>query len=330
MHFFYIPYLKLLENNHEVLVTSRDKDVATQLLDSKKIDHICLSTAPDKPSLINFAKELIERDLKLRKIVNSFQPDVVTAIGGTFAAHASIFTNARSVIFYDTENATLQNFITYPFVSKLLVPTCYNGWTPKSKTKRYDGFHELSYLHPNHFTPDRELALRNGVNPSTKNFFLRIVSWCANHDLSESGWSNEFLGKIIDNLSKQGNVIISSERTLPEAYQKYLFKGDANALHHVLAQCDLFIGESATIASESVILGVPAIYIANTSRGYVEEQQNRYKLLLAINSFDLKQTQSAINYFLSQAEEKLRTLHQELLESTVDVAELVYQELTNR
>ena len=327
VHFFYNPYRKLLDSGHEVLVTSRNKDVTLQLLELKGIDHQCLSVAPTNPSFFAFIKELIVRDFSLRRILKSFRPHVITAIGGTFAAHAALLTKTKSVIFYDTENAKLQNLITYPFVSELFVPNCYTGWTPESKTKRYHGYHELSYLHSNYFKPNRELALQNGVQPGRKNFFLRIVSWCANHDISESGWSDNFLEKIVDNLLPKGNVIISSERPLPTTFQKYIYTGDVNQLHHVLAHCDLFIGESATLASESVVLGVPAIYIANTSRGYIDEQQSKYKLVSVIDSFDLDRTLGAIDKFFSLDASTLNSLHQTLLDSNIDVAEFVFQKL---
>ena len=49
-------------------------------------------------------------------------------------------------------------------------------------------------------------------------------------------------------------------------------------IHHLLAFARLFIGESATMASESVILGTPAIYVDPVGRGYTDEQERRYGL----------------------------------------------------
>ena len=43
-------------------------------------------------------------------------------------------------------------------------------------------------------------------------------------------------------------------------------------MHHVQAAAALFVGESATMASESVCLATPAIYIDQVGRGYTDEE----------------------------------------------------------
>ena len=43
-------------------------------------------------------------------------------------------------------------------------------------------------------------------------------------------------------------------------------------MHDVQASAALFVGESATMASESVVLGTPAIYIDEVGRGYTDEE----------------------------------------------------------
>jgi len=40
-----------------------------------------------------------------------------------------------------------------------------------------------------------------------------------------------------------------------------------------MAYCRAFIGESATMASEAAVLGVPAVYAAETGRSYTDEQE---------------------------------------------------------
>lgn len=43
-------------------------------------------------------------------------------------------------------------------------------------------------------------------------------------------------------------------------------------MHDVQAAAALFVGESATMASESVVLGTPSIYIDEVGRGYTDEE----------------------------------------------------------
>lgn len=329
VHFFKNIILILQNNDHDVLITSRDKDVTLKLLDQLSIEHRCLSKAPKSKSIIGLFKELIHRNYRLFQVSRKFQPDIMIAIGGIFIAHVGMLTKAQTIACYDTENATLQNLLTYPFIDKLLVPDAYKGWTPKKRTVRYNGYHELSYLHADLFQPNKEIASKNGICLDKDNFLLRIVSWNANHDINEAGWTNDFLDEIIKILSIKGNIIISSERLLPEQYKKYIYQGDPNELHHVLAFCDLYVGESATIASEAAVLGIPAIYIANTSRGYIDEQEKKYYLVKVIKTFNIDHIRECIFDFLTTDKNIIHKRHNYLKQETLNVADFVYKKIYN-
>ncbi len=324
VHFFKNIIALLQKNDHDVLITSRDKDVTIDLLNKINIHHICISKAPKKATLLNFFKELVIREFHLLKLVLKYKPDVMTGIGGTFISHIGFISRVKRIAFYDTENAKLQNLITYPFLSQLVVPNCYSSWTPKN-TERYSGYHELSYLHGNYFTPRKELAVQNGLNPMKNNYLLRIVSWQANHDINERGWTNEFLARIISLLSSNGNIIISTERELPQEFKQFKYSGSSEMLHHVLAFCNLIIGESATLSSEAVVLGVPSIYVANTSRGYVDEQQNLYKMAKVIGDFNIASIEENIIKYINIDSKCITSRHSHMLNNTVDVCEYAYQ-----
>jgi len=321
VHFFKNPAQILQDRGHEILFTSREKDIALNLLDELEIEHKPISSLNKDGSLIGFATELIKRDYALLKIANKFKPDVMAAIGGTFISHVGILTQAKSLVFYDTENASLQNAITYPFASCVIVPNCYKAWLPKNRHIRYHGYHELSYLHPNYFTADQNLAEKNGLSSSKPNFLLRLVSWQANHDIGEQGWTTELLNSLINFLKTQGEVIISAEGELPAEFEHLRYQGKTSELHHVMAFCRLFIGESATMASESAVMGVPAIYAANTGRGYTDEQESLYGLVKNIQELNWDKLESAITSILKQPAHHWRRAAKKLLKNTVDVSE---------
>jgi predicted glycosyltransferase len=50
-------------------------------------------------------------------------------------------------------------------------------------------------------------------------------------------------------------------------------------LHDVLAYASVCIGESATLAAEAAVLGVPAVYVADSPRGYLSELEHRWHLV---------------------------------------------------
>lgn len=316
-HFFRHPIAILRSQGHEVLITSRKKDVTLLLLEKMGLKHYPLSSA--SYGKIGLLTELFKRNFSLGRICRSFRPDVMAAIGGIFIAQVGALMRIPSLVFYDTENAKLQNMVTYPFASLVVVPRCYEGPVPKH-TIRYPGYHELSYLHPNRFSARREIALANGLDACRDTFLIRIVAWKANHDIGERGWRSDLLDAVIAHLAPLGKVIISTERSLPERFRPFVFRGDPLQMHHLIANCRLYVGESATMASECAILGVPAIYVAQTGRGYTTEQERRYGLVKNIDTMDIRGVEAAIDGMLSVSQETWSQRHRALIDETIDVA----------
>jgi len=322
VHFFRHPILTLIEQGHEVLVTSRNKEMAVDLLNMLDITHIELS-ALGKKGKLSLLVELIQRDYRLYRVVRQFKPDIMASIGGIFIAHVGKLTNTPSLVFYDTENATLQNALTYPFASCVIVPACYQSWVPEHRHIKYAGYHELSYLHPDLFTPDRYIALANGLAEQGDTFLLRTVSWQANHDIGENGWSLELLERLVSLLAQRGKVIISSESPLPEKLSIYAYQGNINEIHHLMAFCRGFIGESATMASECAVLGVPAVYAAETGRGYTDEQEQKYGLVHNVRTLNRDTMQMAVSWLFSLQQHNIRQAHKNLLNNTINVADFI-------
>jgi len=321
VHFFRHPITRLRERGHQVAITSRDKECVIDLLDSLGLDHRVLSR--QRHGILGLGVELIQREAALYWLSRGFKPDVMAEIGGIFVAHVGRLLSVPALAFYDTENATLQNALTYPFASAVVVPRCYSGPLPPRRHIRYAGYHELSYLHPDYFCADQERALGAGLAPEGDTFLLRIVSWRANHDIGEKGWTPELLVALINRLAPLGKVILSAEHATDPRFAPYLYQGPAADLHHLLAFCRLYVGESATIASEAAVLGVPAIYAASTGRGYTNEQEARYGLVKNVRELSLAAIGPAIDVFLAKPPAHWQEARAALLGDTLDVAAFV-------
>ena len=320
-HFFYHSILSLQQAGHKVLITSRNKDILLDLLDELKLPHTPLLTATPK-GLVSFATAMLHRDYVLYKVVSQFRPNVMVAIGGTFVAHVGKLTGIPSLVFYDTENASLQNAITYPLATQVFVPTCYQAWLPK-KHLRYHGYHELAYLHPEYFIPDKAVAIANGLAEQGDTFFLRLVSWQANHDIGEQGWSIALLTQLVNKLAPLGKILISSESVLPKQFEKYRYSGHYHEVHQVLAHCRAFIGESATMASECAVLGIPAIYMAKTGRGYTDEQERKFGLVKNISQLKWPLLDKALIETLSISRNEYQQRRKRLLAETINVSQFI-------
>lgn len=328
VHFYRHVCQRLIEAGHQVLVTSREKDCAVELLDAIGADHCCLSRQNDG-RLHGMGWEYLSRLRALVSFVRAEKPDLLTGVGGIFAAHAGVLCRRPSVIFYDTEHATLQNSLTYPAATRLYVPDCYTAWTPSRRTVRYRGYHELAYLRPEYFEPSHEIAQsRCGLAAEGDTFLVRVVSWQANHDVGEAGWSESTLRTVVALLERKGRVIISTESPLPSDLADRVYQGRPEHLHHLLAFCRACIGESATLASESAVLGVPALYAAQVSRGYLDDIERRYGLVRVVGSTDPAAVSRGIEKVLALVPKEAQLRRLRLLEDTCDVTDTIYRSLT--
>ncbi len=276
VHFFRNAVRKWRERGDEVLVLSRDKDVAKQLLDAYGIPHISISKLGRHKWQLGV--ELLVRDGRMLKHALRFSPDVLVGIMGVSIAPVGRLLRRPAVVFYDTENATITNRFVYPLAHSVCTPQCYQG-VVRGRHVAYPSYHELAYLHPVHFTPDPGVVARAGVDPNSSYFLLRFVSWQASHDLGEQGLGRDLQKRLVALLQPHGRVLISSEQPLPDGFEPLRFSAPPEDMHHFIAHARMLIGESATMASEAAVLGVPAFYIADTGRGYTDEQQDRYGLV---------------------------------------------------
>lgn len=270
--FFYNAIRALEARGDEYMILSRHKDVACDLLNQFELEHTPVSTAG--VGTFNLGVELIRRDLAVFKKARQFKPHIMIGLGGVAISHVGKLLNIPSVSYYAADTATLQNTITWPFITHLYVPQPYAAKTPTGRTTRFKGLKELSYFHPDTFEVDEARALQNGWSPDEDNFFIRAVMWRANHDIGKSGWDDDTFITLINKLKALGKVHISSERELPIELEALRYKGETSEVHHLMAKCKLYIGESATMAHEAAFLGTQSIYdghdIPGTTRSIIE------------------------------------------------------------
>lgn len=275
VHFFKNSLHIWRDMGHAISITTRDKDITLSLLDNLGIAYTNLSKAAT--GLKGLVRELPIRDARLVAFVRKHRPDVLLAIGGIFIAHVGLVTRTPSVVFYDTENARVQNLLTYPVATRICTPACYENWVPAKKHVPYAGYHELAYTHPDYFTPESSVLSRFGLSHDEDFIVMRLVSWGATHDVGDSGITNA--EQVVESLSRFGRVLITSERHLPGVLERHRISVSPELVHHLLYFARLFIGESATMASECAAFGTPAVFISTSRRGYTNELERRFDLV---------------------------------------------------
>lgn len=272
------------ERGDEVLVLSREKECANDLLDAYGIEHRSISRIGRKK--LSLAAEMIVRDWRMWREAARFKPDILVGVMGVTVVQVARLLGKPAVVFYDTENAGITNRFVYPLAYAVCTPTCYQG-AVRGHHVTYPGYHELAYLHPDRFAPDPKLAREAGVDPASRYFILRFVSWQASHDIGETGLTSDFKRQLVDRLLAEGRVAITSEGDLPADLEPYRLMAPPHRIHHVMAYATMLVGESATMASECAVLGVPSLFVSDTGRGYTDEEEERYGLV-----FNFKTDQS--------------------------------------
>jgi hypothetical protein len=286
-HFYHHAIRRWLDDGHDLLITSRAKDITCDLLDEFGFDHTPIGHA--RHGIVGLGRELLQRAWTLNGLVGKFKPDVATAAAGVFVVYGCLLRRVPTVIFYDTEHDTLSNAITYPLATVVITPRSYNKDVGK-KQIRYPGYHSLAYTHPNVFTPDPAVLAAEGLEPGEPFSIVRIVNWQSIHDRGDQGVQN--LGIVIDTLAPYGRVILSSEKPLPPDLAALTLRGPRQNMLHLQAFARLFVGESATMASECAMLGTPAIFLSTSRRGYTDEQQARYDMVYSFNDPQTGQAQA--------------------------------------
>lgn len=285
VHFFKNSIYALLQRGDEVVITSRKKDVTTELLDELDLKHTPLSHQ-GKGALGLFV-ELLRRDANLWRIAKTFVPDIYVSNNSPCASHIAWFMRRPSIVFDDTETHRYNQRLYYPFVTQVYSPDCYRKFLG-GKQVFYPGYHPLAYLHPNHFTPDQGVLQQAGIDPTEPLILLRFVGWGSMHDFGRKKLQTKDWYRIIQLAENYGRVFISSETPLPDNLTQYQLKLSVGAIHHFLAYTKLLISDSGSMTSEAVVLGTPAIYCDDIGLGYTDEQEDKYGLCFNFAPADIK------------------------------------------
>ncbi len=276
VHYWRNFYKIMTARGHQILVVSRNKEIEHKLLTLYNIPFV--NRGKGKNGTFSKFLYLIYADVKLFMLSLRFKPDLFLNFLHPYPSQVATLLGKVSLVFSDTEHARLHHRLTVPFATKIFTPACYRiDLGPKQV--RFNGYMELSYLHPHYFTPDPGILTILKITETQKFVIVRFVSWAAVHDIGHSGMTLANKRKAVLELSKYATVFISSEGELPEDLEKFRIQIPFHKIHDALYYATLLFGESATMASEAAMLGTPSIFIDNDGRGYTDEEEHKYHIV---------------------------------------------------
>lgn len=328
VHYFRNFYRIMVAKGHDILVVSRNKEIEHRLLQLYSIPFI--NRGKGKSGKVTKFLYLMYADLKLLSIARKFKPDLFLNFLHPYPSHVAKLSGKVSLVFSDTEHAKLHHQLTIPFATKVFTPACYRINLGK-KHIRFNGYMELSYLHPNYFQPEPSVLTFLNVKESDKFVIIRFVSWEAAHDFGHTGMTLANKRKAVMELSRYAKVFISSEGKLPDDLEKFRIIIPFDKMHDALYYSSLLFGESATMASEAAVLGTPSVFIDNDGRGYTDEEQNKYHLVNNFTESEEDQEralQKALEIIQDEnGKQKYREMRKVLLADCIDTTRFMIEEV---
>jgi len=256
VHLFRHAIGELVAGGHTVAVSSREKELTTDLLDAYGIAHTVLSRKGDRK--LALLPEWILRDVRTLRFAARFDPDVVVSRLSPTAVHAALMVGAGAVAFHDHEGTNRLASLLAPFTDRLCTPATFEADFGASHY-RHDGVQELAYLHPDRFEPNRDRLREFGVDPDESYVVLRFVEMGAHHDVGLEGISAAAKRRLVSELSRDAAVYVSTERGIPADLDAQQIPVPPALMHDLLSEASLFVTDSNTMATEAGLLGTPTV-----------------------------------------------------------------------
>lgn len=293
-HLFKETIKTLQSKSHKVVIVIKSKDVLEKLLIDSNLEYI--NIVPSQKTNGKFSKyfNLVNRLFSLGKLISKHKPSKLIGSAAELTILGKLF-KIQSYVFFEDDFEAVPKFakIAGPLATYLVCPNCCSAWKWNYKKTGYNSYHELAYLHPNHFTPNSD-KVKSIFDLEKKNFILRFAQLTAYHDVGKSGITTNIAQQLIDVLLPHGNVFITSERELEPQFEKYRIQISPLDIHHALYYADMYIGDSQTMTAEAAVLGTPAIrfndFVGVLS--YLEELEHNYQLTYGIKT---KEPQKLLN-----------------------------------
>lgn len=308
-HLFKNTIILLKEAGHDVKILIKKKDILEDLLKNQGWDFTNIHSKERGDSKFKIALSLLKREFALLKIVLQYKPHLMAGTSAEIT-HIGKITRIPSIVVNEDDADVVPLFakIAYPLATTILAPNCCDCGKWNYKKTGYESYHELAYLHPNHFKAD-EAIVRKYIQE--KDFIiLRFAKLNAHHDEGRKGIDDELALKLIELVSSHGRVYITSERALSKELEPYRISINPLHIHHAMAFAKMYIGDSQTMAAEAAVLGTPSIRFNDFvgEIGYLEELENTYQLTFGIMTSDRENLFKKIKELIEQ--NNLRELFQ--------------------
>lgn len=277
---------QLLADGHGVKILIKTKDVLENLVKLNGFTYQNIQQKPRKNNKYSILWASFARTINVLKIAKKFKPDILMGADSSIAQAGFLLgIPAITVLEDDIEVISKLAKLTYPYTKTIVVPSVCNVGKWSFKKISYQGYMKLAYLHPNHFSPNKEIV--NKYIRDDKYCLIRLAQLTAHHDVGIKGLNKKLLMQIIDIAERKGYVVyISSEGDLDANLSSYQLIINQNEIHHIMAYASLLISDSQSMSVEAAMLGIPSIRFSDFAGriSVLEELENKYELTFGIST----------------------------------------------
>ena len=312
-----------LGERHEVNVLCRSKDVLEDLLRDAGWEYTNVLPHGRGDGTAAIAWGLLKREWRLLRLCVRDRPDALVGCSPELA-HVGWLLRIPSVIMIEDDHDVIRRFarLTYPFCRAIVAPLGCDVGDYRAKTCHYHGYHELAYLHPARFVPDRDKAavLYKGREAFS---IMRLSRLAAHHDRGIRGLDDGDVDAVIDKLSVVGEVWLSAERPLPRRLEALRLPVPSADIHHALASARLLVADSQSMTMEAAVLGTPSVRYSDFAGriSVLEELEGEYGLTFGVKAGDRSALLAAVDEALAASETAEWPARRErMLADKVDVA----------
>jgi uncharacterized protein len=245
----------------------------------------------------------------------------------------SRITGMSSIVFDDDDKKATPKFafLAHHNASLLFRPAALKHEGETKNTIYYNGYHELTYLHPEVFQPDISVLKEQRLAKEENFFIVRLVALEAHHDKGIRGISQFQLEKLVETLKPKGRVILTHEsvyRSMPGTERLHISPA---RLHHLMAYARLIISDGQTMCSEAACLGIPSVRINDFAGriSYLEEQEHKWNLTFGFRPGDFESALQKIENLLQSPRHLFQERRDAMISETVNPADLLIQLIDN-
>lgn len=332
-HFIKNSARQLLEDGHRLKILIKTKDILENLLKEDGWEYENIQPNYRKNSKLAILTASLKRTLAVLKAARRFKADILIGTDSSIAQAGWLLRKpAITTLEDDIEVIGHLARLTYPFTTKIVVPTpCRVGKWEKKKVP-YDGYMKLAYLHPNYFRPDENIVRNYGIEG--KYVLIRLAKLIAHHDTGIGGLGTSLVKDILAQVEAKGyKAYISSEVELSADLEPYRLCIHYRDIHHVLAYASLLISDSQSMSVEAAMLGTPSIRFSDFKGriSVLEELEDKYQLTFGIKTDEPERLMGKADELLRMPDVRVtfQERRKKMLSEKIDVATFLTQFIEN-